>query len=198
MFLVHVAILSLHEVMGNSAKINGTASSFFALPGTWVGDSPNAGPGPQPSTNGFTYLELDTDYSAQGYISSKIMLQICDGRDDCNVVQTQAGADSVYKSEIDFFKRDPDKTAYIHLSRCSDGVVGSTVQALSGGSYKMCTTIGGGIVALASYKLPPNLCETSCDKNSKCTMYTVDSTGQNCWLSTFDDIPNRQVFIKVK
>ena len=165
-----------------NSNLSYASGSYFALPGIWLGDDSGTASGTQASTSGRVYLDIDLDSSANGYIADGIMLQICDGRADCNMVVQKYNTGSF----IEFFKRDSDKTAYLHRSRCADGATASNTTApLSGGLYKKCLLSDCGAAPLAHFQLPPYLCETSCDKDARCTMFTVDAAQQNCWLSAF-------------
>jgi len=169
--------------------------NYAALPGKWLGDDSGGNTGAQPSTDGRRDLDLNTDNSIQGKIGDNIMLQICDGRSDCDAV-----CDSPLRylsSMIVFFKRDSDKTAFIHVNRCTDGVTGTTAIApVSGGQYKRCVGTYAAPIATAAFQLPPFLCEEACDKDLTCAMYTIDKSNQNCWLSKFT--PNTDFYLYVK
>jgi hypothetical protein len=107
--------------------------NYSALPGKWLGDDSGRATGAQPSTDGRRDLNLNTDHSIQGKIGDNIMLQICDGRSDCDAVCDRPTFGDL-SSMIVFFKRDSDKTAFIHVNRCTDGVTGTTAIApVSGG-----------------------------------------------------------------
>jgi len=177
-----------------NSNLSHASGSYFALPGIWLGDDSGTQVGAQPSTSGRVILDLDRDGSATGYISDSIMLQICDGRADCNMVVQDYNVGSY----VEFFKRDSDKTAYIHPSRCADGATAkNTTAPLSGGLYKQCGPSNCGPVPLAHFQLPPYLCEASCDKDVRCTMFTVDAAQQNCWLATFGNSRQYTVYLKM-
>jgi len=185
------------------AKSNGTIpfnpnGNYFAKPGMSVVDDTNSGTGPQPSTDARKWVNLDTDASSQGWIEDNIMLQVCDGRFECDGVIMHARTSTTPGSYVEFFKRDSDKTAYIHLTRCTDSVTGTNVTApVSGGAYKRCANTNGTIKPISSFKLPPFLCEQSCDKDPTCTMYTVDKAGQSCWLSKGNEDDGSAHYIKI-
>ena len=152
----------------------------------------------QPSSDGQRWVDLDTDESDEGYIAANIMLQICDGRPDCDFICEEPPSRGTPRSWMEFFKRDLDKTAYIHLTRCTDGVTANTVTApLSLGSYKKCLNTFDSPTAISSFKLPPFLCEQSCDKDPTCTMFTVDKAGANCWLSKHSSNMGINLYIKM-
>lgn len=124
------------------------------------------------------------------------MMQICDGRDDCDFFGSEP---STYHTWIGFLKRDQSVTAYIHVSRCREGSTSINATApLSGGVYKICRGLNDGIDPIATYKLPPFLCEQACDKNPACTIFTVDEVGQTCWLSKNNDDDLRTLYVKMR
>jgi len=181
----------------NSTVAFAPTGNYVALPGKWVGDNTGDSEGSQPSTAGLRWLCLNTDRSTQGWIADGIMLQICDGRSDCDAVLMHPEPSS-RDSGIQFFKRDSDKTAYIHFTRCSDGGTGVNVTApLSGGAYIKCGGTGNSITAISSFNLPPFLCEQSCDNDPTCAMFTVDKAGANCWLSKFVESGPETLYVKI-
>jgi len=181
------------------------SGNYFRLLGRDVANDSGAQSGGQPSGDGRRYDELDRDISAQGFIADNIMLQICDGRSDCDFIasyDTTPNPGVEMGSLVEFFKRDSNKSAYIHLTRCMDGVTGTNVTApISGGLYKKCVGTFDELIAIGSYSLPPgslSVCEQACDKDPTCTMFTIDKAGQNCWLSKFSaSVWNYTLYLKM-
>jgi len=170
------------------------SDNYFVLPNRWVGDDSGYAAGTQPSVDGRRYLNLNIDHSPNGWIKDDVMLQICDGRTDCDFVSSHY----YVATEIEFFRRDPDKTAYIHKYRCPDGLTASNITApLTGGLYKECDDTFDAPSAMATFKLPPFLCQQSCDQNTACMMFTTNAAGDTCWLSHFETTSGVKLYVKV-
>jgi len=199
MWILNVLALSLSTTSTSTARMNLTlpftpTGNYFEVPGSWVGDDQGGAYGPQPSVDGRRDLDLDTDGSYEGYLDADTMMQICDKRPGCDSFGVAAHA----QSSIEFFKRDSDKTAYIHRFRCADGIAVNTTAPMTGGIYKMCKSTNWAAAALGSFKLPPFLCQQSCDHNEKCQAFTVDAAGNNCWLSYYPTDVSNTYYIKVR
>lgn len=174
-------------------KRSGIASLF--LPGKWLGDDAGMAYGTEPSSDGQIIIEFNRDLSSNGYIAPEIMLQICDGRSDCDFVLEEE-LDHTH-SVIEFLKRDSDKIAYVHRNKCDSGMAINVTAPLSGGVYKKCTNTWDHPQALGSFTLPPFLCAQSCDQNPLCTMFTVNQAGNLCWLSNMGSHNGGAVYFKI-
>eukprot|EP00937_MAST-01D_sp_MAST-1D-sp2_P004906 g4906.t1 len=173
------------------------ADDYFMLPGRWVGDDRNMTQGTAPSTAGRRYLPLDTDFSLDGWIADDIMLQICDGRKDCDMIYShpvhtnRGGPDSL----VEFLRRDGHATSYVHRERCASGRTATRVMAASGGAYKACNGSWDYPQPLATLNATRGGCAKACDVRSDCTMFSIkDGT---CWLAGFNMWDGGALYIKV-
>jgi hypothetical protein len=73
------------------------------------------------------------------------------------------------------------RTTYLHKTRCADGAHGQQVKT-SSSVYKKCPGDRADLQVVLTFRLPPSLCQQTCDKKSDCEAYTVDAIGQNCWI----------------
>jgi hypothetical protein len=73
------------------------------------------------------------------------------------------------------------QTTYIHKTRCGNGVTGEHITT-DKNAYKKCTGPNTVMGLKNEFHLPPNVCETTCEKETDCVGYTIDTTGANCWI----------------
>lgn len=173
------------------AKASNSASNYSELKSRWAGDMGTVDYTVyQPTDAGFSIVPLDQDNSADGYIHDDVMMQICDERDQCDVVCQYFNntADTrKYGSWVEFFANRAHFTTFVHRHRCSSGVLGSTKTARTGGTYLYCPQTSDVFFPLgnisSTFPLPPGTCEAACDMNPACSMYTVDQRGLVCWLA---------------
>ena len=149
-------------------------------------------------------------------------MQICDGREQCDFVSENRYAavtgaicslvevcravsltaligsfSPLISFPTQFFKLDPDKTSYLSTTRCGNGTTGELVTSITDGTYLKCLNTYDHPVPLATFQLPPFLCQQSCDKDLRCNMYSVDAAGQSCWLAMFGGSSDYTNYIKV-
>ena len=176
-----------------------TAGDYFPLPGRWLGDDRSLKSGTAPSNTSRVYLPLDVDFSADGFIADDIMLQICDRRDDCDMVYqhpvhtSRGGPDSL----IEFLKRSDGHTSFVHRSRCDGPRDARTVTApRSGGTYKACDGSWDYPQPVATLRATQPQCADACNLHANCTMFTTDgATG--CWLARFNSWDGGTLFVKI-
>ena len=172
---------------------------YFPLPGRWLGDDRNLTSGTAPSNSSRVYLPLDVDFSIDGFIADDIMLQICDGRADCDMVYqhpvhtSRGGPDSL----IEFLKRSEKHTSFVHHSRCDGPGDARTVTApRSGGMYKACAGSWDYPQPIAELHATQTQCANACDLRANCTMFTTDGATR-CWLARFNSWDGGTLFIKI-
>jgi hypothetical protein len=75
------------------------------------------------------------------------------------------------------------QTTYTHKTRCGDSE-GEHVET-DNNAYKKCAGGKTHMRLKNQFHLPPNVCKTTCDEQTDCVGYTIDTTGANCWILWF-------------
>merc|ERR1711871_930859 len=94
---------------------------------------------------------------------------------------------------VEWWKTDPNMTAYMHATRCEYGNPSSIVtNSITGTAFKTCSSLAG-IHTVATYAVPTaSMCQEACVQNQDCVFYTVGNSmpssnapgiPANCWLS---------------
>jgi hypothetical protein len=159
-------------------------ADYFEIDGPWTGTGSliqNGKPGP-----------VDNHFVVLGFpgarLPEKQLLLLADLNNADGAVMQQ--------SAFWLPRNSSGEKTYIHTTRCSDGTTG-TIMKTDKSVYKKCRGFVETLANFLTYQLPPNLCMSSCEGNSKCAGYTVDEQGQNCWLLTAEGGHPQDTYWKV-
>ena len=121
---------------------------------------------------------VNTDGTYQGTIFSESdYMALCDSnRDNC------LSFNHFDNGEVWFSKYYVDSVwdSYLSRTRCDSGVDAENVTSPNGNTYKKCKGYDQYNIQKNTYPLPPDLCQTTCEKDQECVGYAVDTQGQNC------------------
>jgi hypothetical protein len=73
------------------------------------------------------------------------------------------------------------QTIFVHKTRCGDDQEGERIST-DKNTYKKCTGPNTTMGLKNKFNLPPDVCRNSCEQETDCVGYTIDTTGANCWI----------------
>ena len=116
-------------------------------------------------------------------------LSLCDENSDkCLSFNHNWDGGSPYYNRVDFKLYSPDSNwdSYLSATRCGAGDSATTVVSVNNRTYKHCKNADDALSLRTTFQLPPDLCQTTCDKDNECVGYSVDMRGQNClnWMKS--------------
>ena len=123
------------------------------------------------------FVNTDGNYQATIFSESDYMALCDSNRDNCLTFDhAENGA------EVEFKKYNVDRgwDSYLSRTKCDSGVDAEKLTSPNGNTYKKCKGYTDTNHRRNTYQLPPDLCQTTCEKDNQCVGYAVDTQGQNC------------------
>jgi len=152
----------------NFAGVNADGESYIYLPGKKLDQDPNYQRIGRVDPNYENYRRLD-------FVEATSLSLCDDNRELCLSMEYNS-------NDMEFKTYNPDSNwdSYLSATRCAKGVVASNKSSPNGNVYKYCADYKDDNAQKATFQLPPQLCQETCEDDEECVGYAVDTPGQNC------------------
>lgn len=152
----------------NFAGVNADGESYIYLPGKKLDQDPN-----------YQHIgrvdKKKENYHPLNFVEATWLSLCDDNRELCLAMEYNS-------NDVEFKTYNPDSNwdSYLSTTRCAKGVVASNKSSPDGNVYKYCADFTDDNTQKATFQLPPQLCQETCDDDEECVGYAVDTEGQNC------------------
>jgi hypothetical protein len=175
-----------HDMTATNSEHEAAASDYYCIPASAY-INPD-GPTNIPAVNGSAPSpDQPVNDPLLGNIPEDALLQIMDANDaDMSHMQPPATITGAGYASLRWLPRSNatfGAKVFVHKSRCNVGK-GVAVRASTGTGrlYKRCAS-NTSLHVHKTFNVAPFLCQQTCDKDSSCTAYMVDGSGENCWIA---------------